>query len=86
VKYIVDGKRYDTETATKLCDVRIPFSRGALFRTSRLSYFLYLESTVMPDDLGYVRPVSEKEALRLTVSQAGVDAAEQFFPDIIKDA
>ena len=79
-KRIIDGKTYNTETATLLSGAEFENGiREYLFKTRHGAYFLYAAVTDDPDER--LVPLSVEDAKRWTGKNAAADICEAEFGD-----
>lgn len=89
MKAIVDGKLYDTETATELARRMCSATRTqALYRTARGAHFVAITRT--NSTLGIPRerivPLPDDELVELVAYYVGIEEAVRLFPEKIKIA
>jgi hypothetical protein len=100
MKIIIDGKRYDTETATKVDSITNVYNHGdgfyedtQIYRTKSGNWFLAGRgggasrwSTSTGSDGSGIRPIDAAEAQKFLEREGNVAAIEKYFQDCVKDA
>ena len=93
MKQIVRGKRYDTETATKVADDSYSnygdfgYWSEELYRTKKGNWFLCGELMIGTNGGNDITPLTQEQALAwLEPRTTDPEAIEEYFADVIEDA
>jgi len=79
---VINGKKYNTQTATLIAS-RLSTGRGShLFRTDKGAYFV-AHSTIWQDERDGIEVLSEAEAAELYETYEEEVSYEQAFPSVI---
>lgn len=84
MKAIVDGKAYDTDTATLVSTSKSALMGNPLYITNNQNWFQAFFVNRGGQDK--VIPISAEEAKNLLHSRNDVEALKKYFPDSIEDA
>ena len=93
MKKIINGKRYDTETATKVADDSYSnygdfgYWSEEIYRTQKGNWFLRGEGGDETRDGSVIIPFTKKEALAwLEAHTSDSEAYKEYFADVVEDA
>ncbi|MEH2512244.1 hypothetical protein V1291_003598 [Nitrobacteraceae bacterium AZCC 1564] len=98
MKKIIDGKRFDTETATKVDSLTSDCNPGdgffedtQIYRTKNGNWFLAGRGGLASrwggcGESGGIRPIDASEAQKFLEREGNVAAIEEYFQDSIVDA